>query len=110
MISTETDQEVDLWEAWIDLESSESIDCPMLYVVGEVFTKSILLRPVFRKRESNVPDILVLEILPGVSSEEGVTCEISYAEPILNLLQYQSIQIFSGDRLVATISEIDIIS
>ena len=70
----ESKQNVDLWEAWIDLQTTANGGAATLYLIGDVFTDDRLAQPYFIKREHNNPKILALEILPGITSEDGYVC------------------------------------
>ena len=43
-------QNVDLWEAWIDLQTSNNGGTATLYLIGDIFTENILAKPFFKKR------------------------------------------------------------
>src|SRR5688572_26361605 len=103
MISALKQQDVDLWEAWIDLQNNLETNCSTLYVVGDVFSDDRFSQPYFIKREHDDPKVLMLEILPGISSEDGYVTEILYAEELDAIDQYKSIIIYSAGELVTQI-------
>ena len=107
MISELKQQDVDLWEAWIDLQKDFETACPTLYVVGDIFSDDRFSQPYFIRREHNDPGVLVLEILPGISSEEGYVTEILYAEELDAIDQYKTIMIFAGGEIVTQIYDIE---
>ncbi len=107
MISELKQQDVDLWEAWIDLPSNSETNCPTLYVVGDVFSDDRFSQPYFIKRVHENPNVLVLEILPGISSEDGYVTEILYAEELDIIDQYQTIIIYAGGEIVTQIYDIE---
>lgn len=109
MISELKKQDVDLWEAWIDLETTNEADCPTLYVVGDVFTDDRLAQPYFIKRNHADPSVLALEILPGIASEDGYVTEILYAEELEHFNQYQTILIFVQGEVISRIKDIETI-
>jgi hypothetical protein len=107
MIATLKHQQVDLWEAWVDLQTTQGF--ATLYVIGNVYTDKELTQPYFIKKAQDDPDLLLLEIQPAICSEEGYETEIMYAEELDNLCQYATIQIYAGEELVTTISDIETI-
>ena len=107
MISELKQQDVDLWEAWIDLQNNLETNCATLYVVGDVFSDDRFRQPYFIKREHHDPTVLMLEILPGISSEDGYVMEVLYAEELEVIDQYQSILIYSAGELVTQINDIE---
>lgn len=99
-----------LWEAWIDMAgASENFT---LYVVGDVCTGKSKTRPVLVKKPmQGAPDgLLILEVLPLFGSYRGRMAEVSYAEPIADLHQYQQISICSGEDIIARIPSIELVS
>jgi hypothetical protein len=100
-------QDVDLWEAWIDVQSTDTENRFTLYVVGDVFTDDKLSYPYFKKKETDDLKVLALEILPGITSEDGYVTEILYAEELDAMNQYESIAIYAGSEIIKTISDIE---
>lgn len=107
MISELKQQDVDLWEAWIDFQTTNETNCPTLYVVGDVFTDDRFSQPYFIKREHFDPQVLALEILPGIASEDGYVTEVLYAEELEDINQYKSIVIYASGELVTSILDIE---
>lgn len=107
MITDLKQQDVDLWEAWIDVQSTDSEDRLTLYVVGDVFTDDTICLPYFIKKESANPKSLILEILPGITSEEGYVTEILYAEELDCIGQYESIIIYANKEKITAITDIE---
>ena len=107
MITHPKQQDVDLWEAWIDLQSTDSGNRFTLYVVGDVFTDDAVTQPYFTKRRGGDPGTLALEIHPGITSEEGYVTEILYAEELDTMDCYDTIVIYAGNEVVTTINEIE---
>ena len=46
MLIESKQQNVDLWEAWIDLETTNSGGAATLYLIGDIFTENIFAKPV----------------------------------------------------------------
>lgn len=105
MINKAQMQEVDLWEAWIDFQSTTGL--ATLYVIGNVFTNYDFIQPYFIKKNTGDTEVLALEILPQICSENGFETEIMYAEEIYRIDQYKSIAIYSGEELITSITDIE---
>ena len=103
-------QNVDLWEAWIDMQIVANGGTATLNIVGDVYTDDRFAQPYFVKREHNNPKILILEILPGITSEDGYITEIMYAEELNYIDQYSAIFIYAGGELLTTLQDIEKIS
>ena len=103
-------QNVDLWEAWIDLQTSANAGVATLYIIGDVFTDDRFAQPYFIKKERVSSKVLELEILPGITSEDGYITEVMYAEELDDIDQYTSIFIYAGNELVTRINDIEKIS
>lgn len=99
--------DVDLWEAWIDMQSVDSKDCPTLYVVGDVFTNDKIAQPYFHKLPSVNPTVLALEILPALATEDGYIMEVLFAEELEHIDQYDTILIYFKNELITSITEIE---
>ena len=100
-------QNVDLWEAWIDLQTANNGGGATLYLIGDVFTNNVFAKPFFKKREDFIPEVLSLEILPGIDSEDGYVTEIVYSEDLQKVDQYKTIFIYAGNELVTQIQDIE---
>lgn len=100
-------QNVDLWEAWIDLQTTNSAGTATLYLIGDIFTENIFAKPFFKKREDFIPEVLSLEILPGITSEDGYVTEIMYSEDLQDIDQYKTIFIYAGNELLTQIQDIE---
>lgn len=97
----------DLWEAWIDLENESA----MLYVVGDVCTGRSKTAPVLRKKcvQGAAASHLILEVLPLFDAGQGRLAEVSYAELLTTVHQYQEVSICVGEEIVARIPDIELI-
>jgi hypothetical protein len=108
MIVKPKQQDIDLWEAWIEMQSSKPADGGTLYIIGDVFMNTDLVQPSFIKRESpGDPHALKLEIYPGSTYNETFITEIMYAEDLDDVNHYNIIEIYEGDELVKTIRDIE---
>jgi hypothetical protein len=107
MIAETTLPHVDLWDAWIDLQTKENI--PMLYVMGNVCTVNRNTKPRFIKKAFQEANVLVLEIDSSIA-EEGYENEIMHAEELTNIDQYKSVYIYANRQLVARILELEVLA
>lgn len=109
MIQEAKQVNIDLWEAWIDLQSPGKLDGGTLYVTGDVFTTDDFLQPFFVKRtnKSAGSGELVLEIIPNLISEEGYIAELMYSEDLEDVDRYQRISIYAGNQLLTTLTDIE---
>src|SRR5215203_5657707 len=99
MLIKSKQQNVDLWEAWIDSQTATN-GAATLYLIGDIFSNDRLAKPFFEKRKHSSPGILSLEILPGITSEDGYITEIMYSEELHQPDQYTAIFIYAENELV----------
>jgi hypothetical protein len=71
MLIESKQQNVDLWEAWIDMQTTSNGGVATLYLIGDVFTDDRFAQPFFVKRKHANAEILALQVMPGVTSEDG---------------------------------------
>ncbi|MCU7547710.1 hypothetical protein OCK74_01230 [Chitinophagaceae bacterium LB-8] len=102
---------IDLWEAWIDMQNSGKNQRGTLYIIGDVVINNRILRPFLVKKEAVHPtkDELLLEVIPHIISENGYTVEVFYSEELQSPNQYKSITIYSGNIQIAKITEIEVL-
>ena len=100
-------QDVDLWEAWIEYEQFNNNHFGTLYVVGEILVDPTSPPPFLRKKEQLGRQLILQTppFYPGRSRRQ----EVLYSEPIKNLNQYASIGIYDGSELIAEFNEIEIL-
>ena len=106
MLIDSKQQNVDLWEAWIDMQVSSN-GAATLYLIGDVFTDDRLEQPFFVKKNHADADVLALQIMPGITSEDGYITEIMYAEELMQVDQYSAIHIYAKNELLTSIQEIE---
>jgi len=99
-------QDLDLWEVWIEYDQFHPENFGTLYVHGEV--------TVDKKTSSNLTKIngtencqLNLQV-PLTSTNITSTKEVLYSEPIKNLNQYTSICIYAGNELIGYFEDIEV--
>lgn len=97
---------VDLWEAWIEL-NNESYT---LYVVGDICTGRSKTTPVLLKKwvQGVAASHLFLEVLPFFDPEGVRLAEVCYAEPVRDIQQYEQISICAGEEIIACITDIEL--
>ena len=98
-------QDLDLWEVWIEYDQFHPENFGTLYVHGEMLTnKKVTSR--LTKISNGSRQLLLL--LPSKSEMEGTMKEVLYSEPIKNLNQYTSVCICEGDEVVALFDDIEV--
>jgi len=99
-------QDLDLWEVWIEYDQFHPEIFGTLYVHGEV--------TVDKKTSSYLTKITGAEEcqlnlqLPIISTTVNSTKEVLYSEPIRNLNQYTSICIYAGKELIGYFEDIEV--
>jgi len=106
MISQATEQDIDLWEVWIEYDQFNPHLFGTLYVIGEIMIDHKYDQPLLRKAEGTGKQ-LVLQVPPRCLGR-GRAREVSYSEPIENIGQYTSISIYAGDELITSFEEIEV--
>jgi hypothetical protein len=98
-------QDLDLWEVWIEYDQFHPEYFGTLYVHGEILSD--------KRASSQLTKIdkggcqLRLQ-LPSRASGPNFTKEVLYSEPIRNLNQYTSVCLYAGEKVVAYFSNIEI--
>ena len=102
---------IDLWEAWIDVQVTEEERTTTIFVVGDVVVNNLILEPRFVKctPPPGLEKRLVLEIVPNILSEEGPEVEILYAEELDNVYQYSGVSICFDGEVIVEMDDLDII-
>lgn len=104
-------QNVDLWEAWIDVQVTDDATVATLFVVGDVVVNNPILEPRFVKvtPPAGMEGRLVLEIVPNVLSEEGPETEILYAEELEHMDQYTGVSVCVEGQVLVAMNDLEII-
>jgi hypothetical protein len=102
---------LDLWEAWIDMQDAGKSGSGMLYIIGDILVNNRILRPFLVKKEiaPTEKDELILEVIPDIISESGHAVEVFYSEELQSPNQYKTITIYSGNMIIARITEIEVL-
>ena len=98
-------QDLDLWEVWVEYDQFHPEHFGTLYVHGEILTNKKITSTL--TKITNNSRQLILQ-LPSKSDMEGQMKEVLYSEPIKNLGQYTSVCICEGDDVVALIDDIEV--
>lgn len=99
-------QDLDLWEVWIEYDQFHPEYFGTLYVHGEVAMD--------KKNSSSLTKIDAKEgcqlnlQLPSISSGQSPIKEVLYSEPIRNLNQYTSVCIYAGNDLIGSFNDIEV--
>jgi hypothetical protein len=102
----EIQQDIDLWEVWIEFDPSHPEYFGTLYVHGEVIIDKKMRSSLTRVASKD--DYQLNLQLPVRSASFRCTKEVLYSEPIRNLNQYTSVCIYAGDELIGSFNEIEI--
>ena len=104
-------ENVDLWEAWIDTEIPGKYGHGTLHVIGEVATSKKSFLPKIRKADSGLgsSDILHLEVCFCELGDNGRVEEVIYSEALKKNTPYQKIVITINNEVVNEINEIEYI-
>ena len=102
-------ENVDLWEAWIDLQTASNSGVATLYLIGDVMCDDRFVQPYFIKKQHPIPTILALEIKPGILADDGYITEIMYAEELNRVDQYTAVHIYAENELLTRIQGLEII-
>jgi hypothetical protein len=109
MTTPEKQQDVDLWEIWIEYDPSSPGFFGTLYILGEISVNdknplgSLLMRT--ETTEGKVLRLQAPVFKPGRQKIK----EVFYAEPVRQLDQYAAVHIFSGNEMIAKLDEIEVL-
>ena len=98
-------QDLDLWEVWIEYDQFHPENFGTLYVHGEIPTKKKISSRLTKISEDGRQ--LTLQ-LPSKSEADACMKEVVYSEPVKNLNQYTSVCICEGDEVVALLDDIEV--
>jgi hypothetical protein len=99
-------QDIDLWEVWIEFDPFHSEFFGTLYVHGEVIVDK-KGRSALARIDAKDDCQLTLQ-LPARSTDYRYTKEVLYSEPIRNPSRYTSVCIYAGEELIGHFNEIEI--
>jgi hypothetical protein len=109
MIYHTTQQDLDLWEAWIEFDLEASNSFGTLYIMGEVVVNKKANHPfIIKCVQDDEPGTLVLKVLSAPSAITAKIAEVVYTEPLHNIDQYNSVKIYKDGELLTRIDEIEI--
>jgi hypothetical protein len=109
MIYQTIQQDIDLWEAWIEYDHVAQNCFGTLYIMGEVVIDKKAAPPfIIKCAQEDEPQILVLKLQTVSPAVPGKLAEVVYAETLKNIDQYTSIKIYKEQELLAQIDEIEV--
>ncbi|HEY0065882.1 MAG TPA: hypothetical protein VGB46_00920 [Flavisolibacter sp.] len=108
MIKLTKQQEIGLWEAWIEFDHTTPHYFGMLYVVGEIETGKAHHPYTIRREQSSTSCELVLRIEASILPRGTALQEVHYSEPITSIDQYSSIAVYLGNELIEKIEDIEV--
>ena len=108
MLHSSIQQHIDLWEAWIEFDSVDPKCFGTLFIIGEIETDK-RIKHISKSCRLHDPKHLVLNINTSSFGTNKRSAEVVYSEPIKAIDQYSSINIYSGDDLIAVIEDIEVI-
>lgn len=106
-MNNQVQQDIDLWEVWIEFDPYNEEHFGILYIHGEIAADKKRASLPVRKIET-LSNQLILQLAPPSLSPVR-TQEVLYSEPIKNLNQYTSVTIYAGSDLLTTINDIEIL-
>lgn len=100
-------QEIDLWEAWIEFDEFSENNFGILYVLGE--TESQFSPQMFTLRKlATKRGRLFLELVPLLNSKRKRNREVIFSEPISTIDAYNGVYIVFEGQTISEISEIEV--
>lgn len=110
MIYPTIQQDIDLWEAWIEFDHVAQNFFGTLYIMGEVLVDKKETRPfIIKPLHETETGTLVLQLQTGSSIHPTRVAEVVYSESLRNIDQYSSIKIYRDNELLTQINEIEIV-
>ena len=104
-----TQQDLDLWEAWIEFDHLASNRFGTLYVMGEVVADKKEFHPfIIKCVQKDEPQTLVLHVQTSAFATRGKVVEVVHAENLQNIDQFTSVKIYKDGELLACIDEIEV--
>lgn len=101
-------QNIDLWEAWVDGQYDEKTPTGTIYVTGDITTSNNIIEPkLIKRRYTDSPYELSLEIVANNISEDGYVMEMFYEEAIADIDQYDTVTIYADNELMVIITDIE---
>lgn len=107
MSNHQVQQDIDLWEIWVEFDPYDPEHFGILYLHGEVLTDHKCKCIPVKKTEA-VSNKLILQ-LPSRSLSASRTKEVLYSEPIRNLNQYTTVEIYAGNELIISLKELEVL-
>ncbi len=109
MIRDVKQQDIDLWEVWVEYDQFNRQHFGTLYVLGEILLDHKESFPLLQKKNSNRKKGALVLQAPARGTGRKRATEVFYSEPITDLSQYTSVIIYSGEECIANFEEIEIL-
>src|SRR5688572_2253482 len=87
--------QVDLWEAWVDLQVIGNKQLITLYVLGEVSSVNGSLPALVKRTSKFKTKVLSLDLLNADEDDKSIE-ELCYYEILNDINQYETVQIFNN--------------
>lgn len=109
MIHQSIEQDLDLWEAWIEFDP-ESPNCfGTLYLHGEVVAGRKDIHPCMIKAGVDTQEQLIVIVQATTSGHPTRMAEVIYSEPLQYIDQYSGILIYQDNELIAQIENLEVL-
>ena len=102
-------QDPDLWEIWIEYDQFNPQHFGTIYVMGEIAISKFEEPFIVKRNNCSNSSHLTLNIPERRTLVQGRIMEVVYSEPIENLNQYTTVCIYSGNKLVTKIDDIEVL-
>ena len=110
MIYQQIEQDLDLWEAWIEFDPESPNSFGTLYLLGEVMASKKDQHPfIIKSAADNNKQQLILTVQTTTSGHPTRMAEVVYSETLNHIDQYSSILIYQDNELIAQIGDIEIL-
>lgn len=109
MFSGLKQQDIDLWEIWIEYDPSASGYFGTLYILGEVLADPAHRGPLLKRTQPSPKGTALMLELAEPTTGRSKLREAFYAEPVRDLGQYSAVYIYARNRIIACFDEIEIL-
>jgi hypothetical protein len=100
-------QDLDLWEVWIEFDQFDPEHFGILYVLGEINISQRSGESLIRKIDHEDGQLFLQ--VPDRPVGRSRMKEVLYSEPVDNLSQYSSVNIYAGTELIASVDHIEVL-
>ncbi|HEX2609181.1 MAG TPA: hypothetical protein VHK91_17490 [Flavisolibacter sp.] len=107
MFQPTLEQDLDLWEAWIEFDHLSTESFGTLHIWGEI-TAGRREKPYVVKTASGNGE-LRLEVVSAPALPHSRIAEVHFSEPVQNIGNYNTVVIYRGNQLLACIVDIEVV-